>query len=180
MGRSTAVRCFDRCLGRVLVIFVTIGSMFPFDRLIHLMDDWAKASPELELLAQIGTGEYIPVHMPWVRKLDQVDFADTVAKANLVVAHAGMGSVLTASQYNKPIVILPRLKERGEHTTDHQIATANWLRDKSGVYVADTDAELGSCIAEALAAGPPVSPIFAREAPGEFIARIRRYIIGQT
>lgn len=161
------------------MIFVTIGSMFPFDRLIRLMDGWAAAHPQAELLAQIGTGDYVPAHMPWVRKLDQSRFSDTVAGAELVVAHAGMGSVITASQFRKPIVMLPRLKEQAEHTTDHQIATANWLRGKPGVHIADGDADLGPRIAEALAAGAPREPTFPAEAPAEFVARIRACILDQ-
>ena len=49
-------------LGGGAVIFVTIGSMFPFDRLIRAMDAWAAAQPErrVELLAQIGDGGYEP------------------------------------------------------------------------------------------------------------------------
>ena len=63
------------------MIFVTIGSMFPFDRLIRAMDAWAaERAPETELLAQIGAGAYEPRNMPWVRRLDQADFARTVAR----------------------------------------------------------------------------------------------------
>lgn len=158
------------------MIFVTIGSMFPFDRLIRVMDGWAAANPGAELLAQVGTGSYRPSHMPWVRRLDQGDFARTVAAARLVVAHAGMGSVITADEFGKPIVILPRLRERGEHTTDHQLATAAWLRGKPGIHVADRDEDLGPRIAEALASGV-AGPRFAPAASPEFLARIRQYIL---
>ena len=48
------------------MIFVTIGSMFPFDRLIRAMDAFAQANPGTEILAQIGTGDYVPAHMPHV------------------------------------------------------------------------------------------------------------------
>ena len=167
-------------MGRGAVIFVTIGSMFPFDRLIRLMDGWAEANPGAALYAQIGTGAYEPARMPWVRKLDQVEFARTVEGAELVVAHAGMGSVITASQFRKPIVMLPRLREAGEHTTDHQIATANWLRGKPGVFIADADADLGPRIAEARAAGAPAEPTFAAEASDAFIARIRHCIVDRS
>jgi UDP-N-acetylglucosamine transferase subunit ALG13 len=162
------------------VIFVTIGSMFPFDRMIRTMDAFAQAHPGTEILAQIGTGDYVPSHMPHVRKLDQADFAKTVAGADLVVAHAGMGSVITASQYGKPIVMIPRLREWGEHTTDHQLATANWLRDKPGVYIADADADLAPRIEEALGAGAPSAPIFPPDAPPEFTARLRACIFGPS
>jgi UDP-N-acetylglucosamine transferase subunit ALG13 len=158
------------------VIFVTIGSMFPFDRLIRGMDAWAAEHGVAELLAQIGDGAYQPVHMPWVRRLDQAAFARTVASARLIVAHAGMGSVITADEFRKPIVILPRLQDQGEHTTDHQVATANWLRAKPGIHVADRDEDLGPRIAEALAAGAP-GPRFAPAAGPEFIAGIRQCIL---
>jgi UDP-N-acetylglucosamine transferase subunit ALG13 len=158
------------------VIFVTIGSMFPFDRLIRAMDAWAAAHPGAELLAQIGDGACEPRHMPWVRRLDQADFSRTVAGARLVVAHAGMGSVITADQHGKPIVILPRLQERGEHTTDHQLATAAWLRGKPGIHVADRDEDLGARIDEALASGL-AGPRFAPAASPEFLDRIRQYIL---
>ena len=88
-----------RLLGIGAVIFVTIGSMFPFDRLIRVMDAWAAAHGVAELLAQIGDGAYQPAHMPWVRRLDQAAFARTVAGARLIVAHAGMGSVITADEF---------------------------------------------------------------------------------
>jgi UDP-N-acetylglucosamine transferase subunit ALG13 len=158
------------------VIFVTIGSMFPFDRLIRGMDAWARDHAPVEILAQIGAGSYVPEHMPWMRRLDQAAFARTVAGARLIVAHAGMGSVITAGQSGRPIVLLPRLRERGEHTTDHQVATANWLRPKPGIYVADRDGDLASRIAEALAEDYG-QPLFEPTAPAVFIARIRQCIL---
>ena len=160
------------------MIFVTIGSMFPFDRLIRAMDAWAaERAPETELLAQIGACAYEPRNMPWVRRLDQADFARTVARADLVVAHAGMGSVITAGRFGKPIVVLPRRRDLGELTTDHQLATAGWLRDRPGIHVADRDADLGPAIAGALARRDDDRPHLAPTAPEAFIARIRQCIL---
>jgi UDP-N-acetylglucosamine transferase subunit ALG13 len=131
------------------VIFVTIGSMFPFDRLVQSMDDWSAAAGEGDVLAQIGTGSFVPKTMRYVRSLSQADFSATVAGAEIIVAHAGMGTVITAGRFGRPLVLLPRRQEWGEHTTDHQIATANWLRGKPGIFVADTDADLAAAITEA-------------------------------
>ena len=162
------------------MIFVTVGSMFPFDRMIRLMDGWAARNASEETFGQIGTGSYEPTHMRWTRRLGQKEFARTVAEARLIVAHAGMGSMITAGQYGKPIVLLPRMERLGEHTTNHQIATANWFRGKPGVYVANTDADLEPCIEEALAAGEVGVPRLASHAPPEFIARIRACILSQN
>lgn len=162
------------------MIFVTIGSMFPFDRLIRAMDDWAAARAGEgngpELLAQIGDGTYEPRHMRWVRKLDRLAYGQAVAEADLVVAHAGMGSVITAGEYGKPVVLLPRLSAKGEHTNDHQVDTAVWLRTRPGVFVADTEQELEARIAAALAAG--ATSAVSAAAPAEFLSRIRAFAKG--
>ena len=131
------------------MIFVTIGSMFPFDRLIRAMDAWAEANP-CEMLAQIGDGGFEPAHMPWVRKLDRAEYVRTVERAALIVAHAGMGTVITAAEYAKPVVLLPRRGPLGEHNNDHQADTAVWLRTRPGIHVADDEAALPACIAAVL------------------------------
>ena len=159
------------------MIFVTIGSMFPFDRLIRVMDAWAAAHPGTETFAQIGDGGYEPRHMAFVRRLDGTAFTARVRAARVVVAHAGMGSVITAGQVGTPIVLLPRRKEWDEHTTDHQIATANWLRGRPGIHIADGDADLGPAIAAALAGAGGRPAAIAPHAPPEFIARIRACLL---
>lgn len=154
------------------MIFVTIGSMFPFDRLIQVMDAWALANPGQEVLAQIGDGSFEPKHMKFVRRLSQTEFGETVAKAALIVSHAGMGTVITAGRAGRPMVLLPRLQEWGEHTTDHQIATANWLGGKPGIHVAGADADLPAAIVAALAdqdTGVRIAPV----ADAAFTDRLR-------
>ena len=50
-----------------------------------------------------------------------------MAKAEIIVSHAGMASAITALQAATLIVMLPRRFEAGENTTDYQMATARWL-----------------------------------------------------
>jgi UDP-N-acetylglucosamine transferase subunit ALG13 len=160
------------------VIFVTVGSMFPFDRLVRAMDGWAAAHPGAELLAQIGGGSYEPAHMRWQRRLERTEFDAAVRGARLVVAHAGVGSVVTARTFGTPAVVLPRRQALGEHTSDHQIETANWLRGKSGIHVADAETDLDARIAEAIADGADAGEVIAQTADPAFIARIRAFIAG--
>jgi UDP-N-acetylglucosamine transferase subunit ALG13 len=157
------------------VIFVTIGSMFPFDRMIRAMDDWAAAAPGEEVLAQIGAGAFEPRHMTWVRRLERPDYAARIAGARIVVAHAGVGSIVSAGEQGKPIVVLPRRAALGEHTSDHQVETVGWLRGKPGIHVAATEADLPACIAAAASAAASGERIAPTAAP-DFIARIRRFI----
>lgn len=159
------------------MIFVTIGSVFPFDRMIRAADEWASAHPAAEIQAQIGDGRYEPRHMPWVRRLDQDAFLLAMRRARLLVAHAGMGSVITAGQLAKPIVILPRLLARGEHNTNHQVDTANWLKDRPGIYVAADERALPEVIDAALARPADGLETLPPHAPADFVARIRQAIL---
>ena len=160
------------------MIFVTIGSMFPFDRMIRTMDAWCEAEGMgEEVLAQIGAGDYEPRHMTWVRKLDRPDYAAAIRRARIVVAHAGVGSIVTAGELNRPIVVLPRRAHLGEHTSDHQVETVGWLRAKPWVHVADDERALPGCIAAAAAAAASGVRV-ARTADPAFIDRLRRFIAG--
>lgn len=160
------------------MIFVTIGSVFPFDRLVRAMDDWAASQDGTidEMLAQIGEGAYRPANMRWVTRLGRQEYDAAVSRARLIVAHAGVGSVVTAGEHGKPIVVLPRRHHLAEHTSDHQMETVAWLRGKLGVYIADTEADLPSRIAEALCQGPARSRLDSAADPA-FIARLRSFIL---
>ena len=132
------------------MIFITVGSAFPFDRLTQAMNDWAlRTGRGSDCIAQIGRGEYRPTEIEYHSTLTHSHFSRTMQAASVVIAHAGMGTVITSQQYGVPIVIMPRRLEAGEHTTDHQAATARWLEDKPGVFVAWDEGNLTEKIAEA-------------------------------
>lgn len=77
------------------------------------------------------------------------------------------------AELSKPIVMLPRLAANREHTTDHQVHTATWLRGKPGVYVALSEDELSPAIAQALEQGSDSVRRFPPFAPEPFLSRIR-------
>jgi len=157
------------------VIFVTIGTLLPFDRLIRLVDGLAPSLPERPFFAQIGKGAYEPRNMDYARHLAPSAFGDKVRQASLIVAHAGMGSVITAMEARKPIVVFPRALELGEHTTDHQMSTVRWLSGKPGVHVAMDEAALGAVINAALSSAEGCE-VMTPTAPPQFLERIRRFI----
>jgi len=169
-GARTAV------LGCGALILVTIGTMLPFDRLIINMDAWAAHHGSEDVIAQIGEGKYEPRNMRWTRLIPPKDFIELARRAAVIVSHAGTGSYFLAAEISKPIVMLPRLAAKLEHTTDHQVHTARWLSDKPGVYVAATDEELTPAIEMALKRRVPSMDDFSPFAPLPFISRIRAYL----
>jgi UDP-N-acetylglucosamine transferase subunit ALG13 len=159
------------------MIFVTVGSMMAFDRLILSMDKWALAHTDSDVLAQIGGGTYRPSHMRWTRMLSPSEFQEAVGNAVIMVAHAGMGSYFVAAEMRKPIVMLPRLAVNREHTTDHQVHTIKWLRERPGVYAAMSDDELEAAIAKAMTGGSVAGAEFASFAPEPFLTRVRQFVV---
>ena len=156
------------------MIFVTVGTEFPFDRLVRAMDAWAEANPETTVLAQIGTGSYEPRHMTWHRRMGRATYAEAVTAAEIVVAHAGIGSVVTAGEHGKPVVLLPRLARFGEQRNDHQLDTAARLGNRPGIRIAADEAELAACIAAARADGAVEA--MGKIAPEAFLARLRDFV----
>jgi UDP-N-acetylglucosamine transferase subunit ALG13 len=159
------------------MIFVTVGSMMAFDRLILSMDKWALAHADSDVLAQIGSGTYRPSHMRWTRMLSPSKFQEAARNAAIMVAHAGMGSYFVAAELRKPIVMLPRLAANQEHTTDHQLHTIKWLRDRPGVYAAMSDDELDSAIDKAMAGGRVADANFTNFAPEPFLKQVRHFLV---
>ena len=167
-----------RALGQRVVsgVFVSVGSMMPFDRLVKAMDEWAAAHPEVAVEIQIGRGKYEPRHARFVRLMPVAAYRQRVAEARLFVAHAGMGSIIAAIEAGKPLLMLPRLQAQGEHNTDHQLATAANIGSRPGLHVAVDVADL-KARATALLADSGVAPAaISRFAETGFTDRIRAFI----
>jgi UDP-N-acetylglucosamine transferase subunit ALG13 len=150
--------------------------MMPFDRLTRAMDEWAAANAHIPVEIQIGKGGYEPRHAKWVRKLALPDYRARVEACALFVAHCGMGSIISAIEAGKPILMLPRLEALGEHNTDHQLATAKHVGIRPGLHVAIDVADLKARTSALLAnTGTAPAPI-SRFADPEFTLRIRAFI----
>jgi UDP-N-acetylglucosamine transferase subunit ALG13 len=123
-------------------IFVVVGTLFPFDRLIRTVDTWAESRKDISITGQIGKSSYVPKNMTFYESLSSKDFNTCFSQSDLIISHAGMGVILKALVENKPLIILPRRLELGEHTTDHQIATAKAFKKMSYVNIAVDEDEL--------------------------------------
>lgn len=123
------------------MIFATTGTQLPFDRMIRILDEVAPLLDE-EIVAQVHRGAYRPQHIKTVDFLPPDEFEQLFGRARLIVAHAGMGTILSALQAGKPIIIFPRVAALGEHRNEHQRATAAKMREQRLAYVAHDSEEL--------------------------------------
>ncbi|MGB3209083.1 MAG: glycosyltransferase [Desulforhopalus sp.] len=123
------------------MIFVTVGEQLPFDRLIRAVDNWAIDSNEI-VFAQIGSSKIKPRNIKCENFLEPVEFKNKFESAELVIAHAGMGTIITALELQKPIIVVPRRAELGEHRNNHQLATAEKFMKLEYIEVAFDEAQL--------------------------------------
>lgn len=123
------------------MIFLTVGTQLPFDRLVQAIDLLA-AETGAEVFGQIGPSGYKPANFPYVEYIESDEFERKVRQSQFIVSHAGMGSILTAMEYEKVAVLMPREAKLGEHRNDHQKATAARFAGNPYVRVATSIDEL--------------------------------------
>ncbi|WP_298259270.1 glycosyltransferase [uncultured Litoreibacter sp.] len=116
------------------LIFVTVGTQLPFSRLLHFMATWASDRQEKVILQTGDQGDYAGCES--FQTLSKSQFQDTMQQARIVVCHAGIGSILSARDANKPAILVPRRACFSEHRNDHQVSTATAFEGRRGLRVA--------------------------------------------
>ena len=121
--------------------------MRPFERLVKEMDRIAGEVDE-QVVMQVGATEYEPKNCDYFRFMPRKDIEGFYADARVIVCHAGGGSILTALQRDKPLVLVPRIKSYGEVFDDHQLEIAKQMESR-GVTVVYDISNLKSAIGNA-------------------------------
>lgn len=127
-------------------IFVTVGAQMPFDRLVLAVDNWVQSNPDIEAYAQVGPGGYRPRNMEYVEFVGPEEYKRLVDQSTLIISHAGMGSIITALQYGKPLIVVPRKGSLLETRNDHQSTTVDRFRHFDGIFVATDESKIGDLL----------------------------------
>ena len=141
------------------MIFVTVGThQQPFERMLSALSDL----PPGDLVVQHG---YAPAPRGVVRAAAFMSFGEMTEQfeaADVVVTHAGVGSILLAMRVGHTPIVVPRYKRLREHVDDHQVQLTRALADGGRVIPAWGTDDLAAVIA---AAPPRRSPSEQRERP---------------
>jgi UDP-N-acetylglucosamine transferase subunit ALG13 len=134
------------------VIFVTVGThQQPFHRMLAALS----ALPSEEMVVQYGYGAapagvaHAAAFMSFREMTEQFERADTV------VTHAGVGSILMAMRFGHTPIVVPRYKRYGEHVDDHQLQLTRALAEGGRVIAAWNTGELAAIVAAAPERRPP-------------------------
>lgn len=125
------------------MIFLTVGTQFPFDRLVKAVDEAAGQNGfDEKIFAQIGADAYCPRNIEAVSSLEKALFDKHFHEAGSVISHAGMGTITMALESGKPLLVMPRLREHDEVVNDHQLAIARKFEQLGYLLVAYEAQEL--------------------------------------
>ena len=103
-------------------VLVTVGAQLPFKRLIKAISEINK-SLDLDVFAQVGedSSEYEGIRV--VDFLSSNEYKTKLGWCDIVIAHAGMGTIIQCLELNKKLIVVPRLARFSEHRNDHQTDT---------------------------------------------------------
>jgi UDP-N-acetylglucosamine transferase subunit ALG13 len=109
------------------------------------MDELAVVINE-EIVIQTGETIYEPEHAKYFRFISKEEMGKFYNNARIIVCHSGVGSILTALEYGKTVIVVPRLKIYGEHIDDHQLEIAREFQTRKKITVVYDIEELFSVL----------------------------------
>lgn len=131
------------------MIFATVGTHGDgFPRMLNAIQTLGQRG---ELVVQYGYGSPPTNATRAEAFFPFAEMMELFTRAEKVITHAGVGSILLASRAGHVPVILPRVARLGEHVDDHQVELARALESRNSVLVCWEPGDLSRL----LAAAPP-------------------------
>jgi len=159
-------------------IFISVGSRFSMDRLLESVEVMMENNHHLEAKAQTGPIAFQSKQIQTTRWFDAAEFDRSVYDCDIFISHAGMGNILLAAKYQKPIIIMPRRSDLGEHINDHQLSTAMALKGRPLISVVHDSQELEQAVFNILQASAktPDQHRFNSESRANLILALKNFI----
>ncbi|MGP5382729.1 glycosyltransferase [Glutamicibacter arilaitensis] len=115
-------------------VVVTLGTMqsYGFGRAVEAVLRVLAQLPEPpeEVLWQTGCTDLTGLPIQGRTTVPSTELVAAIAQADLVIAHAGVGSALAALRTGRTPILLPRQAGHGEHVDDHQLMIARHLAQR--------------------------------------------------
>jgi hypothetical protein len=116
--------------------------------------------------------------MGWSPFLTAGECLHRIETCTIVVAHAGMGTILTALELGKPVIVMPRRADLREHRNDHQLATARKLLALGRLAVAFDEEQLRVNLERLVV--KPAGERISKHASPQLLGALRRFAVGET
>ena len=152
MGSTEKVlsKCGIWRINLLMKVLVTIGSMVEkkFTRLFQIIDELCEEGilDGKNIVAQVGFDNYNSKFYKCFDMIADEEFKNIINECDLVIAHAGTGTVISSIKRGKKVIIFPRMAQYDEHYDDHQLELAELFTKQGYVLQARNKEELKKCI----------------------------------
>jgi len=110
---------------------VTLGTMEDYEFRALVERALAILPADAEVLWQVGCTNVSDLPIVAHRQLPTRELQGAIEEADVVIAHAGCGSSVSALEAGKTPVLVPRRRSRGENVDDHQLLIADELSKRN-------------------------------------------------
>ena len=161
------------------MILVLLGTQNnSFHRLLEQIEkNIENGSIKEEVIVQAGYTKYEPKtskkKMKIFDTIPKKELDKLIEKANLVISHGGVGSMVTANQKGKKVIAVPRYKKYNEHVNDHQIDTIKIFEAKGYVLLSENVEDLDKALLQVKDFEPV---IYKKDENSNIIGIIERFI----
>jgi UDP-N-acetylglucosamine--N-acetylmuramyl-(pentapeptide) pyrophosphoryl-undecaprenol N-acetylglucosamine transferase len=145
---------------RKVVVSLGTHDRYRFPRLLTRLVEILP--PAIDVLWQVGATVIGKMPAGARNQVPSAELHQAMREADVVIAHAGVGSALAAMQAGRRALLVPRRRAHGEHVDDHQVEMARELSRRDLVIAREaaeiTLADLGEAAAWTVRASPVVMP----------------------
>jgi len=130
--------------------FVSVGNAKqPFRRLLDAVVTLVNELPQ-PVVVQQGNSRFSGTGCVVRPFMDMVEFEECIRQAELIISHAGAGSIIHAIRAGKIPVVIPRLVEYAEIVDDHQVEFARALAESGRIVLVQEPNDLMEAVREAM------------------------------
>jgi UDP-N-acetylglucosamine transferase subunit ALG13 len=151
------------------LLFATVGATLPFDRLVQMVAD-LKAVGEIpeHVVIQTGSNGLSPEGIETYESLSFDEMQARLRDSDIVICHAGTGSLITALRAGCRVIAVPRERDRKEVYDDHQFEIAQSFAARGLIDMACDKDELAAALKRARCR-PRVTAAFDHAQLNEFL-----------
>lgn len=137
------------------MIFVSLGTQDkPFNRIIDYVISLKENLKELQsekIIIQLGQTKLIKSDNERIKNLENITIydmlkpekmKDIIKDSDIIITHAGVGTIMECLEMGKEIIVVPRKVENLEHVNNHQEEIAFEMEKKGFLTKVDTYEEL--------------------------------------
>ena len=108
------------------MILVMVGTQNNnFDRLLKaIQKNVDEGVIKDEVVVQAGFTKFSSKNIKVFKFIDKEEFSKLQDKADIIITHGGVGSIISSLKKQKKVLVVPRLKKYNEHVNNHQLQIA--------------------------------------------------------